>query len=158
MADKYRINGVAMSWASITIKIADEDYYGVTEITYGDALEQTQGWGLGKHHAPTRKSRGKYTIENSKLKGYKSTIQEIRRALAALGGSTHYGNIDFQIVIQISEPDEDPITIELVDCSIVKNSSSHSEGADLLQEEIEVLPQKILRNGLTLFDTTEGSP
>lgn len=156
MSDEIRVNGNAHSWGSITIKAASQQFTGFTEISYADSRERAKGYGMGKHQAPMRRSRGKYSVENPKLKGFKASIQQLREDLAAQGDGTNYGDVEFLVVIQYIETGDKSITVQLGRCVIVKNSSSESEGADPLQEEIELDCMWIKRNGKTLFDSSSG--
>lgn len=156
MGDQIRVNGNTLSWGSITIKAGNEQFTGFTEISYSDKRERAKGYGMGRHQAPTRRSRGKYTVENPKLKGFKASMQQLREDLAAQGDGTNYGDVEFLVVIQYIESDEKTITVELGRCVIAGNSASESESPDPLQEEIELDCMWIKRNGKTLFDASQG--
>jgi hypothetical protein len=157
--DSIRVNGNQYSWGSIKAKLDGVPYFGFKGITYADKRERVKAYGMGKHQAPRGRSRGKYSTENSKLTGPKSSIQLLREALAAKSSDgVSYGDVEFEVVFQYVERDELPITVQLERCVIVGNSSSEEEGADPLNEEIELDVMKIYRNGLTLFDSSEGSP
>lgn len=159
MADEIRVNGNILSWGSIKIKLDGVPYYGFTSVSYSDKRERVKAYGMGKHHAPRGRSRGKYTVEPAKLGGPKDSIQRLREALAAKSANgSSYGDVEFEVVIQYFERDQIPITVQLERCVIVTNSSSEEESADPLKEEIELDVMKIYRNGLTLFDGSEGSP
>lgn len=158
MSDRKRINGNIVSWASITVKIADEQFHGFTSLSYGDARERTYVWGMGKHHAPRGRTKGKYTPDAIKLGGPKSTVQALRDRLASLSDNgTNYGDVDFSIIAQFVEADEDPQTVEIEDCVITKDAASHDEGAEYFKDEVECSCMRIRRNGLTLWDDSEGS-
>lgn len=159
MADALRINGNAVSWGSIELKIDEEKYTGFTSIGFADKRERTKGYSVGKHHAPTRRSRGKYSTDPVKLVGWKSSIQALRAALAAKSkDGKSYGDVDFQIVVQYIEDNEDPQTVEIDHCVWSSNSTSDEESPDPLKEEIELDCMLIRRNGLVLFDASEGEP
>jgi hypothetical protein len=153
MGDAIRVNGNQHSWGSIVLKIAGENFYGFTDITYGDKLEKVLAYGMGKAHAPRGKSRGKYTPEPVKLTGFKGSAHELRTMLAKYSKTgKSYGNVNFQIVVEYIESGETPLVIELMNCSIAGDSSNHSESADPLKDEIEVQPTYVKRNGMTLFE------
>lgn len=157
--DDIRVNGNQHSWGSIKVKIDGVPYFGFKSISYGDKRERVKAYGMGKHQAPRGRSRGKYSTEPSKLGGPKSSIQALREALAAKSpDGISYGDVEFEVVIQYYERYELPITVQLERCVIVENTSSEEEGADPLNEEIALDVMKIYRNGLTLFDSSEGSP
>lgn len=159
MSDEVRVNGNLHSWGSITVKVAEEAYYGFTALGYGDKRERVKAYGMGRHHAPRGRSSGKYTVEPVTLTGPKGSVQQLRQALADQSSDgVSYGDVEFQIVAQYIESDDTPITVEIEDCVWVGNTSSEEEGPDSLSEDIEIDAMKIRRNGLVLFNETEGSP
>jgi len=159
MADKIRVNGNTLSWGSILVKIDGDPYTGFTSVEYNDKRERVKGYGMGRHQAPGRRSRGKYTVDPVKLEGFKASFQILRAELAARGpdGIT-YGDTEFNVVIQYSESDDTPITVELERCVYVATTSSDKEGAELIMETVELDCMKIIRNGLSLFDGSAGAP
>ncbi len=159
MADQIRVNGNLHSWGSITVKLDGERFHGFTAIKYSDSRERVKAYGMGKHHAPRGRSRGKYAVEPVGLTGPKSTVQALRDALAARStGGTSYGDVEFDIVVQFIEANDLAITDELEACVWTKNTVSHEEGPDPLSEEVELDCMKIRRNGKVLFDESGGSP
>lgn len=157
MADEIRVNGNQHSWGSIEVKVDGDRYFGFTAISYADSRERVKAYGMGRAQAPRGRSRGKYATEPVGLTGWKGSIQQLRQALADAGDGESYGDTIFQIVVQYVEDDDTPITVELEDCVWVKNTSSEEEGPDPLKEEIEIDCMRIRRNGLVLFDNSEGS-
>lgn len=148
-----------MSWGSLVLKVNGERFYGFTAVNDGQKRERVLAYGMGRHHAPTAKSAGKYTPDPVKITGWKSSIQAVRKALAALASDgVSYGNVTFQMVLQAVEPGEEPITKEYIDCTIQAESTGHEENPDPLKEDVEILCRYIRTNGLTLFDSSEGSP
>lgn len=159
MSDAIRVNGNQVSWGSIVLKVGGERFFGFTSIDYGDKLEVAFAWGMGKHQAPRGRSRGKYIPDPVKLKGPKTSVQELRQQLADLSiDGVSYGTTEFHITVQFSEADEPPITVEIERCRFVGNHEAHEDGSEVLQDEIEISCMKIRRNDLVLFDESEGSP
>ena len=159
MADQVRINGSALSWGSIVLKLDGERFHGFTSISFADKRERVMGYGIGRHHAPTRRSRGKYSTEPVKLVGWKSSIQALRAGLAARASDgVSYGNVEFEINVQYVEAGETPMNVVIERCVIVGNTSTDEENPDPLKEEMEISCMLIRRNGLVLFDSSEGSP
>ena len=157
MADEIRVNGNQHSWGSITVKFDGDRFFGFTSIGYADARERVKAYGMGRAQAPRGRSRGKYTTEPVTLTGWKGSVQQLRQALADAGDGESYGDTLFQIVVQYVEADDTPVTVELEDCVWTKNTSSDEEGPDPLSEDIEIDCMRIRRNGLVLFDNSEGS-
>ena len=155
MSDEIRVNGNLYSWGSITLKINDERFFGFTAISYADSRERVKAWGMGRHHAPRGRSRGKYDTEPVSLTGFKGSVQQARKALADTGDGESYGDVEFQILVQYIEEDETEINDELDRCVWTKNTSSNEEGPDPLTDEIELSCLLIRRNGLVLFDNSE---
>lgn len=163
MADQVRINGNVHSWGSIVVKIDGDRYSGFTSVSYGDKRERVKAYGMGRHHAPRARSRGKYSTDPVKLGGPKSSIQALRAALAAQASDgVSYGDVEFQLSVQYVEAGVDggdePMQVDIENCVITANSSSDEEGTDPLKDEVECDCMLIRRNGLTLFDSSQGSP
>ena len=163
MSDEIRINGNQLSWGSIKLRIDGEPYFGFNSLDYGDKLTRTKGYGMGLHHAPRGRSRGKYETDNVKIGGPKASFQILRAALAAKSASgTSYGNVEFEIIAQWTEPGVDGgdagITVEIGRCTWTGDSSSDSESPDPSQETAEFDCMSIRRNGLVLFDDSEPTP
>lgn len=148
--DAAYVNNAALSWSSYVIKVDGVRLNGFFGITYSHKRTRTKGYSLGKDHAPTRRSKGKYEVELVKLKGYASSMQALRTSLAGAGGSTSYGDQEFEILIQGVEGEETPITIEINRCVYAGTAGSLEEGPDLITEEIDIDCMSIKENGLTL--------
>jgi hypothetical protein len=159
MADQVRVNGNVVSWGSIVLKIGSDRFHGFTSISYGDKRERVHQYGMGKHQAPRGKSRGKYTVQPVKIGGPKSSVQAAREQLAALSSDgVSYGDVEFEIDLQYIEANELPMQVNIEGCTWEENTSSEEESSEALKEEFSCLPMKIRRNGLVLFDNSEGSP
>ena len=156
MADEIRVNGNLLSWGSIEVKVNGDRYFGFTSIGYGDSRERVKGYGMGRAQGPRGRSRGKYQTAPVTLTGHKSSMQTLRQALADAGDGTSYGDTEFEIVVQYFEADDNAITVEISRCAWGKNTSSEEEGPDPLKEDVEIDCMFIRRNGLTLFDGSEG--
>lgn len=155
MADEVRINGNQYSWGSIILKMQEQRFHGFTAISYSDSRERVMAYGMGRHHAPRGRSRGKYAVEPVTLTGWKSSLQTFRKALADAGDGENYGDTEFEIVVEYIETDESEIIVTIERCVMTKNTTSEEEGPDPLSEEVEILPFLIRRNNLTLFDNSD---
>jgi hypothetical protein len=157
MADAIRVNDNQYDWGSIVIKVDGDEFYGFTAVSHSQKRERSKAYGTGKHRAPRGRTRGRYSAEG-KITGWKSSIQALRKKLAALSADgKSYGDAVFQVVIQYIEADEEPITEELVDCVIASEDASHEENTDPLKEEVGIDIMYIKKNGLTLFDNSDGT-
>lgn len=158
MSDEIRVNGNVHSWGSIVLKIGDDRFFGFNQIGYADGRERSKVYGMGRHHAPRGRTRGKYTVEPVTLRGPKGTVQQLRDMLAQQAGGSSYGDVEFEITVQYIEEDDTPITDVLEGCVWSKNSASHEEGPDALVDEIEADCMRIRRNDLVLYDESDVQP
>lgn len=159
MGDNLRVNGNRLSWGSTSVKIDGQLFTGITSIKFSDSRERTLGYGMGQHHAPVARTRGKYAVEPVVIKFYAESAEKLRQQLAASSPSgTSFGEHEFPIVIQNYEPGTDPITIELLRCCYVKGTTDQEEGPEGLLEEVEFSCMQIVRNGRVLFDNSVGAP
>lgn len=159
MSDQVRINGAMHSWSSTIAKLGGVRYHGLTSVTYGDKLERVKLPGMGRSHAPRGRSAGKYTTDPVKLKGPKSTIEAIRRQYAlAAPDQKSIGIPEFDLNLQFIELGDIPMNVRIRGCKIAEDSSGHEESADPLQDELTLDCMWVMRNGKTLFDSTQGLP
>ena len=159
MSDQIRINDNIVSWGSITLRVDDEIFTGFKSLSYADKRERTKVYGMGRHHAPRARTRGKYTVEPVKLKGPKSSMHALRTKLASLSrDGNSYGDYEFHIQAQYIENFEPEMYVDIERCVYVGTSSSEEENPDELSEEIEIDAMAIRRNGMTLFDGSAGAP
>ena len=159
MADRIRVNDNTYSWGSIYFKVDDERFYGFTEITYGDKRERAKAYGMGRHHAPRGRTAGKYIPDVVKIKGHRASFQALRDKLAAQASDgKSYGSVEFQGLVQYIEPGDGEMTVELDRLVWTSESSTDTESSDPLMEEAEFDVMLIRRNGLSLYDQSEGEP
>lgn len=158
MADTLHVNGNQVSWGSLIFKLNNDIYRGFTAISFSDKRERVKAYGMGRHHAPRGRSSGKYTIEPLKVTGWKSSVQALRRDLAAASGGTGYGDIEFNGVLQYIEANDDDMVVEFERLVWMSNTTSDEESPDPLKEEFELDCMYIRRNQLVLFDASGGEP
>lgn len=152
--DQVRINGNVYSWGSITVKVGGERWTRLTSISFADKRERVKAYGQARHQAPIGRSRGKYTTEPVKVGAPPGSLQELRELLATQApDGVSYGDVEFDITVQYIESDETPITVEILDNVWASNSDALEEGGDPLKGETEFDCMRIVRNGLTLFDS-----
>jgi hypothetical protein len=156
-ADQVRINGFAFDWGSIIIKVEGLRFTGFDAIDYPDKLETEFAYGQGRAHGPIAQSKGKYTPGPGKLRGLKSTMQALRAELAsrALDGRS-YGTVRFTAVVQYIEDGNTSVTDEVLNCRLVGNAVAHEEAPGVLKEECEITFTRVIHNGVTLYDSSEG--
>lgn len=155
-SDGIRVNGNQYDFGSGKVKVAGDVLYGLTGIKYSQKRERPKGYGQGRHHAPRGRGRGKYSAEGS-ITVYRSTARELRKTLAAQSADgVSYGDVEFQVVGQWSETGEGEDKVELFGCVIAGEDGGSEEGGDLDKEEIMLDVMYIKKNGLTLFDNSDG--
>lgn len=159
MGDALRVNGNQLSWGSLILKLDGEEYTGFTDVAFGETVERALAYGMGPHQAPRGRSRGKYTPDPLKITGWAGSVEIFCQALAAksTSGKT-YGDVEFTAVLQGVEANDRPVSIVFNRAVVTKRSGTFSEGADPLKEEIECSILNIVRNGITLFDSSKGTP
>lgn len=159
MADDIRVNGNLKSWGSLQFRVAGERIYGFTNVTFADKRERVKGYSMARHHAPYGRSAGKYSTDPVKVTGWADSVQALREAIAAQSADgLSYGNVLFQGLLQYIEPDESEITVEFDRLVWTGNSATVEEAPDPLKEDFELDVMFIRRNGLVLFDGSEGMP
>lgn len=158
--DEISINGNTHGWGSIKMKYAGERFYGFTGITLGDKLTEVLGYSSGRHYAPTHRTGGKYEIDPCKCTGYLAAVQAFREFLAkqSPSGKTVFG-IEWQTIIEFFEPAlGDPILWEINRCKWVENAMTREENPDPTKEDFGFQGMSVARNGIVLYDDSEGRP
>lgn len=149
-ADDVRINSFAHAWASTKITIDDEQYVGISKISWDHAVEE--GLVHGQGGTPLGRTRGQYVPGTVSITMRKSSAIALKNNLAAKSsdGKT-FGEVIFPIVVQYLEPDDTPITTELLQCRLLKSSTANEKGVDATAEELELSTMDIVENGKRLF-------
>jgi len=156
-SDLQFVNGNQISWGSATAKVDGETFYGFTSVSYSDKRERVKAYGMGRHHAPRGRSRGKYTVDPVKVVGWRASVAALRKGLASKAkDGKSYGDVEFQFVLTYVESDESPITVVIERCVWVSSNVTDEEAPENLKEEIELDAMLIRRDGLVLFDSSEG--
>lgn len=160
--DERRINGNAMSWASVTWKIGDLRVNGFKAINYKDSRERSPVKGAGRHQAPRGQTSGDYSCEPGTATVEKETAQLIRDALAAKAAdSKSFGNVEFEVVVQYEElrgGTPKVITDELHRCFWRESATKAEAGPEAIYEEIAFTVTSIDWGGKSLYDGTAGAP
>ena len=155
-SDDLRVNGNLIGWGSHILRIDGERWYGVTSVGWEQSRERTFGWGMNRAHAPISRTPGKYVPGALKMTLYKHTASALRESLATLADDgTSYGNVSVPIFLQYAEGDN-TTTVEFDDACVTKESGDDEENPDPTKETWEWSVTRILNDGLTLFDASEG--
>jgi hypothetical protein len=146
------INGRACSWSSISLKAEGIPLLGITELTYGDSVEEAIGYGLSA--VPSRRSYGRYQTSEGSIKGFASDIDELVKLWAAR--STPPGNwsgSELTLCINFAFTDSEPLrTHTLNRVRLLGIEESFTEGPDLLMGSLKIRPMTIERDSIVGFD------
>lgn len=156
MSDAKRINGNDYSHASIKLTIADEEFSGFSKIAYAD--KRTRGKGYGTGGMPRTRTAGRYEVDPVTLTGPRSSIDELRNALArASSDGVSFGDVVFQIQVQYIEDALGVVTDEIVDCVWAGQAiSSEETSTDPTATDIEIDAMRIIWDGKKLFREQEA--
>lgn len=156
MANEVRVNGNVLSWGSTILRINGISQNWITSLSYSEKRERSQVYGMGRHQGPRGRTRGKYSVEAPKMKGPKADVQGFIDYLAGLSANgASYGDVEFNVMLQYVEAFA-TVTVELEGCVVAGVTASEDEGAEALQDELELNCLRIRRNGKTLWDSSVG--
>lgn len=147
------INGRRYSWASVAIKLRGQEYTGIKSINYKDSLKPTKVMGVG----PFQRGRTKGVYEASgDMELFLQDAAHFRKALAEENAS--YGLVEFDVLVQFTENDEDPVVEhKVVKCRWAEVDNSNSQGADATTEKASLDVTWIERDGLCLLAPEDRS-
>ncbi len=134
------INGVAYDFANVEVNVNGDTFVDVSKIDYSDPLEP--GRQYGTHPQATSRSTGQLKPSASMTLA-KATANAIR---AKLGNG--YKLVKFDVVVTYAAEGQDLITDSLKGVRI-KDDKSSASGTDPLNEDWDLDPMSILRNGLS---------
>lgn len=151
MSDEVRVNG-RLADGSITIKLRGKEYYGFTEITYGDGVEVTKVWGLGKHRGARGRTKGKYDAEDTTLKGPKSTIESLFADLKSISSDGAISTPEFPITVAYVDGTKTFVDT-IKQCRVLKRKAGPpaSDSSDAVIDELTLSVMSIDWNGNTMF-------
>ncbi len=127
---------------------------GILSIAWDEARERAYAYGMTRAFAPIGITAGQYKPGNVKIGMYRHTANQIRQAIADLGGTKCYTNTPAPIFLQYSEKDM-VSTVEFETCYWEKESVSDEQSTDACKVEVEFKPMRIRVDGLCAYDDTE---
>lgn len=142
------INGVAYSFASISLRITCKDTgkseditnSGFTSLNFSRTRER--GKLRGPHPDPLAKTRGSNDYTAS-LKGYLSLFNYIQMEI--LGGAG-YGDRFFVLDLQYSENGLDTVPVKIYACTLDSEKIDNAQGTDGTEVESDLNPLKWIKN------------
>jgi hypothetical protein len=134
------INGVRHSFSSIELKLNGQIFIGVKSINYS----RTRGRSLvrGNSPDPLGKTRG----ENEYSGDCELYLAEWNLFQEQLGPG--YGDVFFSVLVTYSENGFDTIQDELLGCTMDSAEASNAQGSDPTIRKVNLMPLKILYNGV----------
>lgn len=153
MADPQIINGSTYAYSSISLELDGFPYFGVLEVTYADKVEVAYGYGLTPGHAPLRRTRGKYSVDDPKITmaGPAGRVWMDTLGLKALGNG--YGEVAFPVTVTYGELGLPLVVDVLEDCRIIGTSVSNAESSDENKIEFTLSCMRIKWNGQYKYRT-----
>jgi hypothetical protein len=135
MGRKVRVNGTEYD-GSIILKIAGEEFSGPEEITYSDKVERALTYGMtGRNRKPRGRTAGKYTPDETTMKGPKKGMKEIRQKLKALGGGV-VTRPEFEVTVAYIDENGESTTDVLEQCKVASHKAgANTTGTDPASEE-----------------------
>ncbi len=158
MAGRILENGKQYSWGSVRLILANGtiEIEGYSEITWGQKRNRTKGRGQGRHQAPQVRSNGEYDVDNVKFAFRVDHADELRDRLAELAPDRRsYGDVEFEIMVQLVE--EKVSTLEFRQATVAGEGGSYKSGPEGMMEELEFDIMRALKNGKTLYNSSEAN-
>ena len=156
------INGFVPSWSSISIELDGEINNAVKSITYKHAIAKKSQYGLGK--ARYGVAVGQYTAECSvemfgpgaiafrdRLISKASGV--VKQSLVPNGTAPSYADVRFNVRVSYVNSSGRLVTDKILQCEIVDEEATLSQGEDGNGFKYTLLPNVILMDGKPL---TEG--
>jgi hypothetical protein len=154
--DRERILGNALSWASWTLRVKGNEFYGVLKMSIGQKRERAKVYGTGRARKPRGRTGGKYSATCKMTVARGSTNDLIAFLAQYADDGISYGNVEFDLVGQQVENGNETPTFYVVNGCVIadENFDDDGESIDASKDEIELDPLEVIKNGLTLYDNT----
>lgn len=147
------INGVRHSFSSIELKLNGQIFVGFKSINY--SRKRTRSYVRGNSPDPLAKTRGEneYTAD---CEIYLAEWNLFQSQVA--NGLDGYGDVLFTVAVTYTENGFDTIQDTIIGCTIDSTDASQGQGPDALTRKIELMPIKILFNGLEDLQVALAAP
>jgi hypothetical protein len=147
-----RINGNLYSYASVKLKVGRKVITAFKSISYSDNRERKDGYGASEAHGPIAQTQGVYKTDPVEVEIEKGQLQELRDELAQEAGSSSFGSVEFEIVVQYEDTGRPLITDTLLRCTWSANASKIDDGGDPAYDATKFKTMFIKWNGKTLYE------
>lgn len=148
-----RVAGIPFSWTSTASKVAGVQYSGFLEVNFEESREGELIHAQRTDGTPVGITSGLYKVDTFSFKTLIDTGEMICNQLAlAPGGNRSFGNARFAYVLEIFEPGNPALTIQIFGAKIEKRKLSTAKGAEALAYEFEckALQMQTVGEGLVL--------
>lgn len=145
------INGHTYSFASITLKVDDVPYLGISRVDYNESVESVAIYGSNPARLGRTVGKRKMTAE------VEIQRREWNQLLPQLG--VNFSRQAVQITVQYAEGETQPVITDSIEGYVVGVDASNSEGTDASTVKLTLDPTDILW-GASDFDrvAAEGAP
>lgn len=156
--DKVNINGNLFDFGSQELTFDNDVIVGYTSVSYsGEKRTRTKGYGAGRSRKPRGRSGGKYEPPAVKIKFYLDSWAKVMAWAAARSpDGKSYGNVEFPAMLQFVEPGLDTHVVKFERMCIVEVGGEGEENPDPNMIEIGFDVMSVERDGLTLYDSSQG--
>jgi len=143
MAAATTINGVTYDWHSIECIAKGVSCPELKDISYKESGKRTKVYGTPRN--AVGRTGGKSEPEAS-MTMYKAQWEAFK---AQLGNG--FGLVEFDMLINYSEPGQPIITDELLGCTVEEVDTSPSNGEDPIEVKLSLSVMRMKHNGLEMF-------
>jgi hypothetical protein len=154
--DLERVDLNPFSWSSLIYTINGQEIFGCTGLSYGWKRERTDGYGMGRSHAPRAITAGKVSFEPLKVKLYADSVEAVRDYYALFSPdrrSFTEPRLNHSIQYVESETFNDKHLL-FEGAMWVTETGSHDEGPDPLVVEVEFKIMRLWINGKTPWNNS----
>lgn len=137
------INGVTYDWHSIEVQAKGVATPEIKEISYKEAGKRTKVFGTPRN--AVGRTGGKSEPEGS-ITMFKAQWEKFKLELG-----NGFGLVEFDILVNYSEPGQDIVTDELIGCTIEDVEHSPSQGDDPIETKLTLSVMRMKHNGLEMF-------
>jgi hypothetical protein len=151
MARTERVENKTYDHGSTIVRIAGVLYDGIRTYTFAQKRNRGVVRGQGRSRAPKAKTKGMVDMGELSINVDRQDAERIREDLAQRGGSDSYGDPEFTVTIQVSEPGLPTRIDEFIGCTYDDESGGSDENSvDPLVEDIKFSYREAKRNGKKL--------